>query len=244
MHLQAGTVNVRASADANVLDGVIAAAGAVPGAFGSFFRTSVQLTNTDSERVQGKIVFHPAGAQASASDPSIPYSIDGSVTLSFPDIVAAMGVTGLGSLDIVTNGSAAPLATVRVFDDQGAAGTKGFTEEALPPGAAMRKDESLSLAIPADLVNYRVNVGVRTLDAGAELLVYTCKADGEWGHSTERKTYAANYFEQTTLASFLETAPPVGGMATIRVTSGNAIVYWSTTDNRTNDSSIKFAQRP
>lgn len=25
---------------------------------------------------------------------------------------------------------------------------------------------------------------------------------------------------------------------------GNAIVYWSATDNRTNDSSIKFAQRP
>ena len=243
-HLGHATIGIRASADANVLDAVIAAGGAVTGAFGSFFGTSLQLTNVDAATVVGKVVFHSAGVPGSPSDVSMPYSIGGYATLSFPDVVAAMGAAGLGSLDIVTSGSAAPLATVRVFDDQGAAGTKGFTEEALPPGAAMRTDESLSLAIPDDLTNYRVNVGVRTLDAGAEIVVSTCNAAGGSVNLSAKKTYGAHYFEQTTLAAFLDVAPPAGGMATIRIVSGSAIVYWSTTDNRTNDSSIKFAQRP
>lgn len=245
-HLAGEVLDVRASGDANVVDAVIAAGGAVPGAFGSFFRTSLQLTNIDlGAPIAGKIVFHPAGASASANDPSMPYALSGGATVSFSDVVAAMNASGLGSLDIVTNASAAPLATVRVFDDQGAAaGTKGFTEEAISPGNAIRKGERLSLTIPADLTNYRVNVGVRTLDAGADVVVSTYDTNGMWTENAPTKTYAANYFEQTPLASFLGTSPPAGGMAVINVVNGSAIVYWSTTDNRTNDSSIKFAQRP
>lgn len=246
IRLAGAIIDLRASGDANVVDEVIAAGGAVQGAFGSFFRTSLQLTNIDlSASVAGKIVFHPAGVPASPSDISMSYSLTGGATVSYPDIVAAMGGAGLGSLDVVTNASAAPLATVRVFDDQGAtAGTKGFTEEALPPGAAMRKGERLSLTIPADLTNYRVNAGIRSLDDGAEITISTYGPEGSSIYLRPAKSYPANYFEQTTLATFLDTAPPAGGMAVIQVVSGSAIVYWSTTDNRTNDSSIQFARRP
>ncbi len=240
-----GEIDVRASGDADVLDAVVAAGGSVIGAFGSSFRTSLQLTNIDlGATITGKIVFHPAGVSASPTDASLSYSLSGGRTVSFPDVVAAMGASGLGSIDIITNGSASPLATVRVFDDEGEAGTRGFTEAAIPLGAALKKGDRLSLAIPADLTNYRVNVGVRTLDAGANIGVWTYDAEGSPIRIRPTKTYPATFFEQTTLASFLDTTPPAGGMAVISVEGGSAIVYWSTTDNRTNDSAIQFAQRP
>jgi len=62
--------------------------------------------------------------------------------------------------------------------------------------------------------------------------------------SFTKPPYAANYFEQPSLSQFLNGATPVAnGVITVTVRSGSAIVYASTTDNRTNDSSIRFAQR-
>lgn len=235
----------RASASADVLDGVITAGGAVAGNNGSFFRTSVQLTNLDSQYpIAGKIVFHPAGRSAAPDDPSVPYSLAAGASTTFPDIVATMNATGLGTLDLVSTNSPPPLATIRVFDDQGSAGTKGFTEEALPTSAALLPAEEMVIAIPADLANYRVNVGLRTLDAGAQVFTKIWDAAGVHGNNGPTKTYAPNYFEQAALSSFIGMTPPAGGMVQIHINSGSAIVYWSTTDNRTNDSAIKFAIRP
>ncbi len=236
----------RASTDSNVVEGVIAAAGAVAGSNGSFFRTSVQLTNADDSPIAGKLVFHPAGASASAGDPSTTFSLPAYGTVSFPDLVAAMGVSGLGSLDVVsTSGGPGPLVTARVFDDQGANGTKGFTEDVVTPAGALISSESVSLAIPSDLANFRVNVGVRSLSIGAQLFGRIYDAAGNHVANTPSKTYPADYFEQVSLATFLgSTPPPAGGSVLIYNTSGNSIVYFSTTDNRTNDSSIKFATRP
>ena len=60
----------------------------------------------------------------------------------------------------------------------------------------------------------------------------------------ELRLRAPNSFEQVPLATFLGQTPPAGGCAYVRIDSGSAIIYWSVTDNRTNDSAIKFAVRP
>ncbi len=74
--------------------------GSAQGASGSSFKTAVQIANPGFLTIQGHLVFHPIGHSASPSDPSLAYSLTANQTIAYPDIVAAMGATGLGSLDV------------------------------------------------------------------------------------------------------------------------------------------------
>ena len=238
-------LNARASSDTNILEGVIAAAGSLAGGYGSFFRTGLQLSNRDYRTVTGKLVFHAAGHAAAPSDPSLPYSIEPGVTTSFNDVIESMGQSGLGSLDVVSTSGGRPLVVVRVFNDSGAAGTAGFTEPLVFREQAIGLNQSAVIVMPSDLTNFRMNIGIRSLDAGATIEVYAANAaGGTIVASFTKPPYPANYFEQPSLSQFLNGATPVAnGVITVTVRSGSAIVYASTTDNRTNDSSIRFAQR-
>ena len=106
-------------------------------------------------------------------------------------------------------------------------------------------DQRAFIITPADLTNFRMNIGVRSLDQGATLEVYAHNAAGALiVPSFTKPAYPPNYFEQPTLSQFLNGATPVpNSRITVSVRGGSAIVYASTTDNRTNDSSIRFAQR-
>lgn len=236
-------LGARASASPSVLDGVLAAAGSVAGANGSSFKTALQLINGGVAPISGKLLFHPAGKQASASDPSINYSIAGGQAQSFPDVAAQMGASGLGSLDVVSNNSGTPVVTARIFNDT-PNGTSGFTEELVAPHSALRTGESAVFAMPSDLTAFRMNIGVRTLDQGATITVYPLLANGLSQGSVEH-TYAPNYFEQNTLAGFIAPATAIpNALFTVYVSAGNAIIYASTTDNKTNDSSVQFGVQP
>jgi hypothetical protein len=233
----------RASAAASVLTSIVPAVGSTRGAFGSNFKTSMQLTNATPYPIKGTLVFHPAGRSAQDGDPSLPYNLNNFQTVFHEDVVAEMGQNGLGSLDVMSTSSAAPIITVRVYNDGGAAGTSGFTEDVLPPTAALQFGEISLLAIPADATNFRLNIGVRSLSAGATLFVSAVDKDG-FGSESVMKTYPPNVFEQTTVQAFLNGTPvPAGGSILIVLSTGGAFVYGSTTDNRTNDSSIQFAAR-
>ena len=80
----------------------------------------------------------------------------------------------------------------RVYSDAGAAGTSGFTEDALSPYQAI--DSHGILLIPADTTNFRTNVGIRTFwwDEGRWHLgtgggvTWDSTAAGEW-EETELK---------------------------------------------------------
>ncbi len=86
------------------LMGIIPVAISGPGAFGSSFTTSVQIHNPfPAENVNGRLVFHPAGRIGSFDDPSIAFSLGRGETRHFPDIVAAIGASGIGSIDIVAD---------------------------------------------------------------------------------------------------------------------------------------------
>ena len=224
---------------------IIPVVGSTPGALGqAFFRTSVQLFNPGTTRMTGRLVYHPAGASASSTDSALLYVLEPGETRAIPDLLPAMGLTGLGSLDVVTDaGTATPLFVVRVFNDGGAAGTTGFTEEAVKPAEALVAGERGFLIAPPDAALYRFNVGVRTLGSGATLAITARNAAGTITRTLTR-TYPPNYFEQRDSASFLNGAAVAANESiTIQIVSGSAIVYGATVDNRTNDPSLQFATR-
>ena len=227
----------RASSDASVVAAVIPVVGSTAGG-STFFRTAIQAFSAGGTIITGKFIFHPAGRSALPSDPSMDYTY-GTSASSIPDLVAAMGQTGLGSLDIVPTSGPPPRVIVRIFSDSGASGTSGFTTEPFPPDQALEFGDVVHLVAPSDLTNYRMNVGVRTLGEGATINIL-----GSGVNVT--RTYGPNFFEQVTLAAFLGGASPVAnGTYAVRVdVGGKAFVYSTITDNRTNDTAIRFLTKP
>ena len=224
---------------------IVPVVGSTPGALGgAFFRSTVQLHNPRSTQISGHLVYHPQGAVGAASDPSVLYVLQPGETRVIPDLLPSMGLTGLGSLDIVPEDALpAPLVVVRVFNDAGALGTTGFSEEPVVPANALAAGERAILVTPPDTALYRYNVGVRSLGAGATLSITVRNAAGTVTRSLTR-SYPSSYFEQRDSGSFLEGEPVAANdTITIQVVSGRAIVYGATIDNRTNDPSMQLAPR-
>ena len=221
--------------------GVIPAAASAPGAFGSFFRTEVTITNPSPFGIGVALVFHPAGRSAEPGDPRRNTLLVGNESRTYTDILATMGQTGLGSIDVLTTGFT-PVITARVYNDAGTAGTSGFTEEVVTSYDAIKGGAYADFTIAADLTNYRVNMGIRTLGESTTYVVTVYDVTGALVGSTTERTLPADYFEQIPLTTFLAgITPPAGGLARIQVTSGGpAVFYAATTDNRTNDGSLKM----
>jgi hypothetical protein len=57
------------------------------------------------------------------------------------------------------------------------------------------------------------------------------------------KDFPANTFQQFSLMGFGDTAPVANEQIIFSMVGGDAVIYLSITDNRTNDSSVRFAQR-
>jgi len=237
-------LNARATSNPSLLVGVLAAVGSAQGNFGASFKTEVQIMNVDSTSLTGKLVFHPAGRSGVDSDPSLNYSLSGVGKVQYGDVVAEMGLTGLGSMDVVSTSGITPIVTTRVYNDQGAAGTNGFIEPMLDPGEALVAFEQASFQLPSDPATFRTNIGVRTLSAGAMINVYVVDNNTSIASIAVNKTYQPNYFEQVPAAAFTNIATlPANGSINIEVLAGSVIIYASTTDNRTNDSAIAFAKQ-
>ena len=237
-------MSARASSELTPVYAYIPVVGSTQGGFGSLFRTAMQLTNRGTTIISGQLVFHPAGRGGASSDPNYIYTLAPSETLSIDNILAEMGTTGVGSLDIIPTTGYPPDVTARIYNDEGAAGTSGFTEEAMSPYEAMYPQARGSLTIPSDLGNFRMNIGIRTLEDGADIRVVHFNAVGDQIGSAVTRSYPANYFEQVTLADFLEgQTVAAGGSIVVLIQSGSAFLYGSVTDNRTNDSAIRFPKQ-
>jgi len=219
---------------------VVPGVGSAAGAFGSQFKTQLQLTNATSGPVSGRVVFHPLGAPASAGDPSMAYSLASWQTMNINDLLPAMGQTGLGSADISPTSGPAPVALARIYNDAGAAGTTGFTEQAYRPERALTAGNEAILIVPADLMNFRFNMGVRTMSDGATAVFTIWDSSGAL-LSTVTSSYLANFYTQTTGSQFLNGVTlPANGSIRVSVTAGAAIFFGSTVDNRTQDPSAQF----
>jgi hypothetical protein len=227
------------------LAAVLPVVGSTPGNFGSYFKTAVQVHNAGASTVNFRLVYHPQGRSGVPGDPSLPVSIPARSTVYFADMLPAMGVaTGLGSLDVFLPIGAFPavVPVVRVFNDAGAAGTSGFTEEFTPADDMITAGQEAYMLSPPNFTGFRFNIGVRSLAQGATLHVTVRNATGSVTH-TVTKTYPPDYFEQTSVDAFLG-APLTGNEClSIEVMAGAAVIYGATTDNHTNDASYQEAQR-
>jgi hypothetical protein len=222
---------------------VFPAAGAVQGS-SAFFRTSLQLLNPTTTTITGNLVFHKQLQSASPGDPSLAFTLAVGQVISYLDVITSMGTSGLGSLDIVTNGGNAPIASARVFSDNGSVlGTSGFSLEGVSPNDALDYFSRGILLIPSDLTNFRMNIGVRTLDTGATLDVATFDSTGALRGTRTLPAYGPNVFDQMPAATFTGTTLPAGGwiVITFNVFGGRAFVYSSVIDNRTSDSTFRLA---
>lgn len=222
---------------------VLPVAGSTSGAFGAVFRTSLQLHNPTGSPAAGRLVAHPQGVLGTGLDPSLDYRLDPGSTLAIPDLLPALGLSGLASVDLVATTGPAPVAVVRVFNDGGAAGTSGFTVEMMSLSQALAAGNRGVVLVPADLLNFRMNVGVRALGSGAKIAIVVRNASGATVQ-TLSKSYPPDFFAQVSLAEFLGGAALAGSESlTFQVSSGAAIVYGATVDNRTQDGSFLPAQR-
>jgi photosystem II stability/assembly factor-like uncharacterized protein len=250
-----GVFDIQISGPANeILTGVVPVVIAAPGAFGSFFRTAGQLRqpidSTLGPPTVGRLVFHPQGAVGSPTDPSFPFSSQPGSVLAIPDVLAAIGQTGLGSLDILISAGPGPVGTLRVFNDAGAAGTYGFSEDMLSPSEALNAGDHAILIGPSDLTQFRWNIGVRTLSAGARVLLTVRNAQGTLTRTAAR-SFDPDVMLQATADAFIVDDLPSGPQQpltandslSIQVTAGNAYVYGTIADNRTNDPSFQLARK-
>ncbi|HEY1249764.1 MAG TPA: hypothetical protein VGH97_01160 [Thermoanaerobaculia bacterium] len=231
--------------------GWLPVAGSLAGNFGSFFKTSLKILNPNFMPISGRVVFHPAGAAESPSDPFVTYSLASGQSFSWDDVVAAIGQSGLGSLDVVVTVPPSlpgpplplqpPVVVARVFNDGGAAGTSGFTEPLFWPGTAVGNPPRAITAhlLPPDVDRYRYNVGIRVLTPGVNVTVEVLGVDGSVVHTTDR-TYLTATLTQTTADDFA--GVPLESGQSLRVTADplRVILYGATVDNVTNDPSAQF----
>jgi hypothetical protein len=223
---------------------VLPVVGSTAGFGGSQFKTSVQLYNPKDGTIAGKVTFHTQGVSGGVADPSLAYSIAPGATVSYADLLPAMGITsGLGSADLTPSGlSTFPISTVRIFNDNGAAGTEGLAEEQMAPADALRGGTAV-LITPADPQKFRFNIGVRTLEAGATIAVTVRDKSGNIVKNTT-KSYGPTFFTQSGSSPFLDGYELTGGESiSFAITAGSAFIYGTTNDNVTSDPSIQFARR-
>jgi hypothetical protein len=214
---------------------VIPVAGAVTGLGGTKFTTFAQITNPTASSISGSIVFHPAG-QSSASDPRLSYTLAAFETRTFNDLMAAIGTTGVGSLEVVPSSGPAPAATVRIDDGGSVVVPQLRTEDILLSGSRA------AINMPSDLSRFRVNVGVKTLSAGASMTVSLYDSGGTLVRTTSH-TFPANFFTQEAASDFAGGTIAASQSIVISIDSGSAAIYVSTVSNTGQGSTFQMLPR-
>lgn len=213
---------------------VIPAAGSTAGANGAKFKTSLRLISTAGNQ-RGRIVFHPAGRNGAAADPSIRYEFSSVGELRFfDDVVAEMGATGIGSLDIIPDDDSdaiLPRIEARLFNDTDL-GTFGSLAAVVYPYDFLRP---AALVIDVPDARFRVNLGIRTFTAASgQALIY-----GSNGRlrAIKELSFPAEYMTLTTPIALLGTDLLPGESVTIGL-GGAAVPFYTVTENRTNDATL------
>ncbi len=231
------------TADAGTLRGVVPVVGSTAGGFGSNFRTSMQLSNRTDHVQSGMLVFHPAGAPATDADPKLMYELQPRETVGWEDVVFEMGATGLGSIDLIVDDGGVPALVARAYDDKVTEGTVGTGINLVGTTEALSQGDTTTLIVPRDLERFRFNIGVRTLGTGATITATVYDANGNEHATTGPLAFAPDYFTQMPATDFLGAPLRANDAVAITVTSGEAVLYGTVTDNATNDPSIHVATR-
>ncbi|HEX8168990.1 MAG TPA: hypothetical protein VF824_00445 [Thermoanaerobaculia bacterium] len=229
-------INVTLGVDAAFRDltrrAVLPIVGSTPGAFGGRFRTALVMRGSPDQH--GRLIFHPAGGVASDSDPSMRYSFSGPEPLAFDDVVAAMGQSGIGSMDVVPDADSLtrlPEMQVRLYNDT-SIGTFGtFVTPVLPYDYLGSR--GLEIRIPD--ARFRVNVGLRAL-TGVTVKVLVFGADGRLRDLRDRD-FPAGWMQLTSASDFAGSTLAPGESLTLLFTGG-AVPFYTITENATNDPTL------
>jgi hypothetical protein len=214
---------------------VIPVAGSTPGAFGGRFRTALELRGVGTMR--GRVVFHPAGRVASDDDPSLPYSFAGNPILAWDDVVAAMGQSGIGSIDIIPDEGTVdvvPQVVARLYNET-PLGTFGTEAAAVLPYAYL---DGPALEVPIPDARFRVNIGIRTFSE-TKVKVVSYGANGRLLGFRD-VSFPAGWTMMTTAADLTRETLPPGASVTLLV-SGAAVAFYTVTENQTNDPTLVVA---
>jgi hypothetical protein len=222
---------------------ILAVAGSTPGS-GAYFRTRVQIHNPRTSTISGKFIFHTQSVSGKSTDPSLAYTLTGGQTIDYPDLLPAMGIaSGLGSIDIMTTaGDPVPVMSARIFSDAGVNGSAGFFIEPVGPDVALQTGDNAVIIAPADPAAARLNIGVRSLEAGASFLI-TVRSKNGAVRNTVNKTYGPTFFEQVNANSYVGVSLDASDTITFTMLAGKALIYGSQTDNKTQDPSVQYAKR-
>jgi len=212
--------------------------GSTAGAFGGRFRTSLKLTGSNPNQ-KGTIVFHPASRAAADGDPSIAYDlVTPGDTKFFDDVVAEMGQSGIGSLDIIPDAAGdpiVPLAEARLYNDT-SSGTFGTQAAPAFPADYLR---SPGLKLTAPDPRFRMNVGFRAL-TDTTITILISGTDGRLRDFRELK-FPAGWMQMTGVAELAGSELKPGESMTLGF-SGVAIPFYTLTENRTNDPMLFVAE--
>jgi hypothetical protein len=220
---------------------IIPVVASLAGSNNSRYTTAMQISNPHPFPISGRLVVHPMGQSASASDPSVAYSLKAFETKRYADFMAAAGTTGGGSVDIIAAVGSAP-ATVTTIADVAAPGMPLIQVPQVAPSDALTAGTHGTLVAPADPARVRFNIGIRTLGEGAAMTLRVYDADGTLVRTTTR-VLGPNYFQQAAAAEILGGAPAANQSVVVTVDTGSAIVYGVAIDNASGDATLQIARR-
>jgi len=155
------------------------------------------------------------------------------------DVVTALRGRGLGSLDVRTASPFRSVLLARVYSIA-PAGQGSFVTELVPEEEALVAGQSGVIIASHRPQAVRVNIGVRSLSAGATMTATVRNAAGDILKVTPL-TYAPDFFNQTSAQELLGIALNGDESIVFTIDSGSAIIYATWTDNVTQDPAMQYA---
>jgi hypothetical protein len=214
---------------------VLPVAGSGPGNFNSRFATALQVHNPADEPLTATIWFIPAGLQHTIG-------VAPQATLAIGDVVAAMGTTGFGSLELITSAEVRPVVLARIYSIAPEGQTSLMTDLVPIEDVLAAGDEGLIIA-PHAPEESRFNIGMRTFDEGAQLTATVRNAAGAITDVMALQIPPGTFMQEG--APALLGRPFVGDESvTFRVDRGSAVIYGVWTNNVTQDPALQYAVSP
>ncbi|HEX8169022.1 MAG TPA: MBG domain-containing protein [Thermoanaerobaculia bacterium] len=211
---------------------ILPVAGRTNGQFDSLFATGIQLHNPSDDPMHVTFTFN--GKQLTTT-------VEPLATLAMADVVASLGTTGFGSLEIVTAGTARPIVLARVYSIA-AAGETSLMTELVPEEEVLHAGEDGVVVAPHAPQSLRFNLGLRTL-AFTRITATVRNAAGAV-LKTMPLSFDADTFTHTSAALLLD-MPFTGDESIVfHLEEGAAAIYGVWTDNVTQDPALQYAVRP
>jgi N-acyl-D-amino-acid deacylase len=209
----------------------IAAAAHIRGAHGSVWRTDLCLLNRSDTPTVAEIVFH----RDDGENASITVDVAGGQQVIIGDVVAQLGMTGSGAIEISSD---QPLmASSRTFNAN-AEGTFGLFLDGIPDHSTAREGDTVWLPLLRQTDVFRTNIGFSNNgESNARVRIHLYDSSGAELDSRTRELDPGEWVQlQEPFARIAGRNDIEGGYARVEIDSGHRVItYASVIDNATND---------